>query len=148
MMSAPTLVLDTSVLVAAALGREAGHRNASAFMTAVRDVHAPIVVPTLLFPELMAALRRNGYPATRIRQLVRAFRDSQVMIVPLDMPLAEQAGEIALFQAVKGSDSVFLALARSLATPLVTLDRQQRERAPADVEAFAPEQALAKWWPR
>jgi predicted nucleic acid-binding protein len=147
-MSPFALVLDTSVLVAATLSQEDGHRGAAALMAALDSEHPAIAVPALLIPEIMGALRRNKYPPVRVRQLVRAFRDAHVTILPLDTALADQAGEIALLHAVKGSDSVFLALARSLALPLVTLDREQLDRAPADVEVFTPDQALAKWWPR
>jgi predicted nucleic acid-binding protein len=147
-MTTRSLVLDTSVLVAAALSREDGHRSAAALMAALDGERASIAVPALLIPELMGALRRNKYSPVRIRQLVRAFREAHVTVWPLDIYLADQAGEIALLDAVKGSDSVFLALARSLGIPLVTLDREQLDRAPADVEVFTPEQALAKWWAR
>lgn len=67
-------------------------------------------------------------------------------IIPVDVRLAEESGEIAILNGTKGSDSVFLALARVWSIPLITLDREQLERAPADVEAFTPEEALAKWW--
>ncbi len=106
-----------------------------------------LVVPALLIPEVMSALQRNRFPLARIRQLILAYRASQMIITPVDVELADEAGEIAVLQGTKGSDSVFLALARLLAVPLVTLDREQRERAPADVEVFTPEEALTKWWP-
>ena len=147
-MSSLSLVLDTSMLVAAALSQEDGHPGAAALMAALDAEGAVILVPALLIPELMGALRRTRYPPARVRQQVRAFRSTHVTILPLDTRLADQAGEIALLHAVKGSDSVFLALARSLAVPLVTLNREQIDRAPADVEVFTPEQTLAKWWPR
>jgi predicted nucleic acid-binding protein len=79
--------------------------------------------------------------------LVLAYRASRLVLVPVDLLLADEAGEIAVLQGVKGADSIFLALARVLAVPLISLDREQRERAPADVEVFTPEEALAKWWP-
>lgn len=106
-----------------------------------------VIVPALLIPEVMSALQRNRYPLARIRQLIVAYRASRMIVVPVDLDLAEEAGEIAMLQGTKGGDSVFLALARLLAVPLITLDREQQARAPADVEVFTPEEALVKWWP-
>ncbi|MGE5601736.1 MAG: hypothetical protein ACM30E_01720 [Nitrososphaerales archaeon] len=67
------------------------------------------------------------------------------LLIPELMAALRQNKYPPALQAVKGSDSVFLALARTLAIPLVTLDREQLERAPADVEVFTSERALAEW---
>lgn len=107
---------------------------------------ATIAVPAILIPELMSALQRNKYPLPRIRQLVLAYRNPRLMIFPVDLQLADEAGEIAMLQGIKGSDSIFLALARVLTIPLISLDREQQERTPADVEVFTPGQALDEWW--
>jgi predicted nucleic acid-binding protein len=40
---------------------------------------------------------------------------------------------------------VYLALARAIAVPLVTLDKEQQDRAPLDVEVLTAEQVLARW---
>lgn len=141
------LSVDSSVLAAATLSHERNSYGARRLMRMLTANEVELVVPALLIPEVMSALQRNRFPLARIRQLILAYRASQMIITPVDVELADEAGEIALLQGTKGSDSVFLALARLLAIPLVTLDREQRERAPADVEVFTPEEALTKWWP-
>lgn len=68
-------------------------------------------------------------------------------LVDVGATLAEASAEQALQQGLKGCDAVYVALARMISIPLITLDREQRERAPVDVEVFTPHEALAKWWP-
>lgn len=141
------VALDASILVAATLPDEAEHRGAARLMASLNISGATIAVPALLLPEFTGALRRNGRPPSRIRDYVRIFRSQQTEIWSVDLALADLAADIALLQGVKGADSVYLAVARLLGVPLITLDREQRERAPADIEALTPEEALAKWWP-
>jgi predicted nucleic acid-binding protein len=141
------LAVDSSVFAAATLSHEQGHHTARTLMRTLTAREAELVVPALLIPEVMSALQRTRYPLARIRQLILAYRATRMIVTPVDLELADEAGEIAVLQGTRGSDSVFLALARLLGIPLVTLDREQRERAPADVEVFTPEEALAKWWP-
>jgi predicted nucleic acid-binding protein len=146
-MSPVLVAIDTSVFAAATLRHEVAHQVADRLMHMLAQDQTKIAVPSILIPEIMSALQRNKYPLPRIRQLVLAYRSPHLMIVPVDLQLADEAGEIAILQGTKGSDSIFLALARSLTVPLLTLDREQQDRAPADIEVFTPEQALAKWWP-
>jgi predicted nucleic acid-binding protein len=146
-MTIERVALDASVLVTATLPDEVEHRSAAMLMAGLNKTATTIAVPALLLPEFTGALRRNGRPITRIREYIRVFRSQLVEIWPVDIVVADIAADIALLQGVKGADSVYLALARLLGIPLVTLDREQRERAPADVEVITPEEALAKWWP-
>ena len=141
------IVVDSSVLTAATIVPEPHHRAAESLMRSVNVRQVAIILPTLLIPEVMSALQRNRYPLARIRQLILAYRESGMIMTPVDLELADEAGKIAMLQGTKGSDSVFLALARLLGVPLITLDREQRERAPSDIEVFTPEEAFAKWWP-
>jgi predicted nucleic acid-binding protein len=142
-----TITLDTSVLVTATLLHEEHHEQARVLLAQLNREDITIAVPALLIPEFASALKRNGRASARVREYLRVFRSQQSEVWPLDGALADMAAEIALTQALKGSDSVFLALARLLGVPLITLDREQRERAPADIEVFSPDEALAKWWP-
>jgi predicted nucleic acid-binding protein len=145
-MTPSRVVVDTSVLVSASLHREAGHREAAGVVSELGRQRIEIVVPALLIVELMSALSRNGFRAERVRELVAAYRAGRFTLTPVDLALAELAGDIALLHHVRGADCIYLALARELRLPLVTLDREQRERAPADVEVLTPEQALAAWF--
>lgn len=66
-----------------------------------------------------------------------------VQLVTLDDALIDEAAEIAADRALKGADAVYVAVARRHRAILVTLDREQRERAAALVAVMTPTAALS-----
>ncbi len=65
--------------------------------------------------------------------------------VAVDVALGDLAAEIAAKQRIRGCDAVYVALAYTEQAVLITLDGQQRERAPSAVPAHTPAQTLAEW---
>jgi len=77
----------------------------------VRQTAAPVIVPTLLFPEVAATLSRvqgDGVLAQWFAATLRKW--SQLIVIPLDDPLAQQAVDVAARFHVKGSDAVYIAV--------------------------------------
>lgn len=142
-----SIIADASVLVAAAIHTQPGHQYAIALLKRCTSSGMTLIEPAIVIPEIVGAMARlTGRPGLA-RQLMAAYRRrSDFTAVPVDAALSDRAGTIAALQRVKGCDAIYLALARELALPLVTLDREQRERAPEDVEVLTPEEALAEWF--
>lgn len=67
-----------------------------------------------------------------------------IRLIPLDDTLAQEAAELAADRALRGADAVYVAVARRHGCALVSLDREQRERAAAVVRALTPAEALAE----
>ena len=106
-----------------------------------QQVHAGqiVVAPALLIPEVAAAIsRRTGRPALGRRAIAALLRFPNLRLVPLDSELAEQAGRLAADCALRGADAVYVAVAKKLAIPLVTWDREQIERGRDVVEVLHP----------
>jgi len=139
-MTPAELVVDASVFVAAVLADEPNHSEAFVFLRTCARQEVARLAPAIIAAEVKGPVtRRTGHPALA-RQLFAA-------VLPIDAAVGDEAGEIASLQGIKGCDSVYVAIARLLTIPLVTLDREQQDRAPADVEVYTPAQALVKWWP-
>ena len=68
-------------------------------------------------------------------------------VLPLGHDLARLSANLAAQFRLRGADSVYVALARSLNMPLVTWDREQRARAPAAVTVRTPEDLLKEGSP-
>ena len=66
------------------------------------------------------------------------------MLIAVDLLLAQQAAEIAAQYRLRGSDAVYAAVAVRFGSTLVTLDREQRERAQAVIPTRFPTEALAE----
>jgi len=139
-----TYTIDASVFLNAFNPYEAGHETSRQLLAHLRRQAAPIVVPTLLLPEVAAAIRRGrGDPALARRFAEALSRFPRLLLVPLDETLAHQASAAAAAHGLRGSDAVYVAVAQRYGSTLLTLDREQRERASGAVRACEPREALA-----
>ncbi len=123
------VTIDASVIVSAFTPIEPAHTESKAFMLEIRKQAVPIIIPTLLFPEISAAFARGqGKPELGIEfvQVLKSFPNTT--FVDLNSSLADAAVEIAAKHRLRGSDSVYAAVALRFGTELVTLDREQLER--------------------
>ena len=68
-------------------------------------------------------------------------------LITMDDSLAQAAAEIAADYALRGADATYVAVARRHNCTLVSLDREQRERAAAIVITRTPAEALAELQP-
>ena len=105
----------------------------------------PIIVPSLLLPEVAGTISRGRGQAKLARDFVTTLsRLPHLVIVPLENPLAHQAAEIAADCVLRGSDAVYAAVSLRFGSTLVTLDREQRQRVADVIPARWPEEVLAE----
>ena len=139
-----TYIVDASVFLNAFNPYEAGHAESNRLLALLQEKAEPIIVPTLLLPELAGAIARGRQDAGLARRFTEALsRLPHLVMVPLDAALARQATEVAADQALRGSDAVYIAAALRFGSTLVTLDREQHERAAALVPTRWPAEVLA-----
>jgi predicted nucleic acid-binding protein len=110
----------------------------------MQDEGVPIVVPTLLLPEVAAAVYRGRGDADLARRFAAALhRLPHLVLVSVDEVLAEQAADVAAQHGLRGSDAVYAAVALRFGSTLVSLDREQRERVAAVLPTCLPAEVLA-----
>lgn len=108
----------------------------------------PVIVLRLLLAEIAGLVRRLTRDPIRARLVVDAWRTfGHVQIIPLDDALLDTAAEIAADYALRGADATYVAVARQYNCTLVSLDREQRERAAAIGATRTPAGALAELQP-
>jgi predicted nucleic acid-binding protein len=113
-------------------------------LAAIHDSGDPIIVPTLVLPELGAAVARaSGDSAGALQYLTATAALAHVTLVPLTVGMARQAAELAAGHRLRGADAIYLAVARRYGTTVVSRDEEQRARASAVVTCQPPEEALA-----
>jgi predicted nucleic acid-binding protein len=127
-MAGPYAV-DARVFLNAFNPREEGHSDSNRFLSRLQTQAIPTIAPTLLLPEVSAAISRGRQDA----ELARSFATTlshlpHLVLVPLDTALAQQAAEIAARHRLRGSEAVYAAVALRFGCPLVTLDREQWDR--------------------
>ena len=122
-------IVDASVWVSLYHQRDRHHRRSVEWLEGALGAAAPIASPSLLAPEVAAAIRRlSGDEGLARGVLDEIERSGIVELVPLTLERSSRAAEIAAASAVRGADAVYLELARDRNDVLVTLDRQQLER--------------------
>jgi predicted nucleic acid-binding protein len=143
---ATTYTVDASVFLNAFNPYEAGHEESHRLLAQMQDEAVPIIVPTLLLPEVAAAVSRGRDDAELARRFSANLRHlPHLFLVPLDQTLADQAADIAAQHRLRGSDAVYAAVALRFGSTLVTLDREQRERVAAVIPTCLPAEALMEW---
>lgn len=131
--------VDASVFVSAFTPSEPAHQASKDFLFQVRQKGAPLIVPTLVIVEIAAAIGRGqGKPDLGYAFAMQVNRFPDITFVPLDDDLAGEAAEIAASHRLRGSDAVYVAVARRFAAALVTLDSEQAGRAESLVPVRLP----------
>ncbi len=122
--------VDASVFVSAFIPSEPAHQASKDFLLQVRQKGALLIVPTLVIVEIAAAIGRGqGKPDLGYAFAMEVNRFPDITFIPLDDDLAEEAAKIAASHRLRGSDAVYVAVARRFAAALVTLDSEQAQRA-------------------
>ncbi len=137
-----TYTVDASVFINAFNPREEGQRESHGLLAWMQQEAIPIIVPTLLFVELAAAVARGRKDPELARRFAEAVaRLPHLVPVALDKPLARQAAAMAAEHRLRGSDAVYAAVARRFGSILVTRDLEQRQRVAGVLTAMAPGEA-------
>ena len=135
--------LDTSVYVRAADPNDPDQATCQRLIDALDEQAASIIVPRLLLAEVAGAIRRVTRDPIRARLAVDTLASMpHIQLISLDDALIDTAAEIAADYALRGADATYVAVARQYNCTLVSLDREQRERAAAIVTTCTPAEAL------
>jgi predicted nucleic acid-binding protein len=135
--------VDASVFVNAFNPHEDGHAESLAILAAIQHGGDPVIVPTLLLPEIASAVARASDDTAGALQYASAIAAlSHLTLVSLTSVTSRQAAELAATHRLRGADGVYVAVAQRYGTTLVSRDEEQRSRASAVVTCHTPEEAL------
>ena len=135
--------IDASVFINAFNPHEAGRAESLATLTAIQERGDPVIVPTLLLPEIAAAVARASDDSDGALAYAGATAGlPQLTLVALTPAMARLAAELAAEHRLRGADSIYVAVARRYGTTLVSRDEEQRLRGSAVVMCQAPEEVL------
>ena len=136
--------IDASVVVNAFNPHEEGHAASLQILAAIQERGDPVMVPTLVVPEIASAAARASADSAGALQYANATGAlPHFLLVTLTLAMARQAAELAATHRVRPADAVYLAVARRYGTTLVSRDDEQRARGSAVVTCLTPEEALS-----
>ena len=137
-MNQPAVVVDASVLVARFRPADSGHQTARRLMGELQRSGTRLCFPSIALTEVASAIARGtGRTDLGLRALNRLQSWTQKSVRSVDQRLAERSAVLAANQRVRGCDAIYLAMAQDEGLPLLTFDREQRNRAPEDVRTVA-----------
>jgi predicted nucleic acid-binding protein len=123
-------VVDASVIISAILSSDPHHEASKAWLAALVNSGSRFSAPAILLSEVAASLSRAyGQPDLANKIVHELIIAPFANIVPVSTSLARNTAVIAIDCHIRGCDAVYVALAETLDEELITLDRQQSERA-------------------
>ena len=138
------VTLDASVVLSASFPAENDSEVSRRLIELLVRNRAVIVLPTLIRPEIVAAVRRSTGDPGKAKALEGSLaRLPGLFFQDLDSRIADAAVEIAMTTGLRGADAVYAATTRHFDATLITLDDEQRNRLPAGVTALYPAEAIA-----
>ena len=133
------MVIDASVWISSLLTGDVNHTRTLTWLRRQIAATTSLFAPMLFLSEVSGGVvRRTGRPRLARRVLNDLLAAPTLRLVPVDEHLARSAADLAIELRLRGADALYVAVARDLGIPLVTWDREQRERAGAVVATFTP----------
>lgn len=132
-------IIDASVYVSLANEADRYHDRCLRWFESCLRKQQSLAGPGLLLVEVAASLRRLTGSTELAQRVLSELQESDLIeLYPLTLARIETAAILAASTGVRGTDAVYLALAKELEETLITLDRQQLERSKGVVDVSRP----------
>ena len=137
------IVIDTSAWISATLPGDQHFPNTQPWLAHIRSSRTRFYVPAHFPAEVSGVLSRVRTEDRLLREAVEQIESSEQFVInPISIRQGLFAAEIARSARVRGSDAIFIALANELDVPMITWDRQQRERGVIFCRTMTPVEAM------
>lgn len=133
------VVTDASVWVARFIPQEAGHAACATWLGQFARAGGEIIAPVLMAAEVCGAISRRTAQPELAREIYAALTNApEITFVEMNGELAQLAAQTAIDLRLRGADAVYVALARHLGLPLLSLDDEHRIRAGGVIQVIQP----------
>jgi predicted nucleic acid-binding protein len=136
--------LDASVFINAEIEGEDLHEFSAKLMQIFRDRDIMIIVPEIVLPEISSAISRGTDDPEKALAFIKELKQiPNIVFVPIDRELADTASQFAANYKLRGCDAIYVAVAFLFRAKLISLDKQQLERAVTCIEVATPKEELS-----
>ena len=139
-------VVDANVWLSATNSREPCHDHSVRFLREALLLRVVFLMPALVLPEVAGtAARRTQDPVGGLALLEQFLRLPNARFFDLSITRAQAAAQLASKLFLRGADAQYAALAAEQRVPLVTLDRELRDRAATQFDCLTPEEWVTRF---
>jgi predicted nucleic acid-binding protein len=112
-------------------------------MQNIRERGIAIIVPEIVLPEISSAIARGTDDPEKALEFVKEIKQiPNIVFVPIDREPADESSRLAAEYRLRGCDAIYVAVAFMFNTKLISLDKQQAERAAECIEVTTPQDEL------
>ena len=130
------VVVDASVWLARLVAQDVFYESVKEWMSARIEEDDQFLAPSLLLAEIGGAISRRTTPSLGLKAIEQVQNLPGLQLVEMEYSLLREAARLAAELGLRGADSTYVALAARLDLPLMTLDRDQKERAAKHIEVL------------
>jgi predicted nucleic acid-binding protein len=135
--------IDASVFINAEIEGEEFHEYSAKLMQSFRDRGITIIVPEIVLPEISSAISRGTDDPEKALKFVKELKQiPNIVFVPIDREVSDHASKLAAEYKLRGCDAIYVAVAFIFRAKLISLDKQQIERAVEYIEAATPQEEI------
>lgn len=138
------LTIDAKVFISARVRTEVQHPASDQFLNRLVQAAVNILCPTLLVPEVAAAIARptgNAALANAVVSQIEVF--PYLSLIEVTQNRAHQAVDLTILYRLRGPDAVYVAVAQEFGTTLITWDAEMLMRGAQTVPVMTPSDWLA-----
>ena len=133
------IVVDASVWLSSLIEQDANHRSTIRWQNSWPVDGFEIHVPGIAIVEIGGGVaRRTNSDAAGYHAVQAVIDHPSVRVQEMTTELIMKSAALAIELRLRGADSTYVALANLMNAPLVTWDREQRERASRVISSFTP----------
>lgn len=124
------ITIDSSVIIAALLEKEAKHKECKALLEKVKNGEYLAVEPFIVLVEIVAAIKRRTGSSSLAERVKKDISDiNSIVFLEVISYRAHDAADIAKEISVRGMDAIVIQIAKEFDVPLVSLDAEMLKRA-------------------
>jgi predicted nucleic acid-binding protein len=123
------IVVDASIWVARLVAEDVFYERVKTWMAVRLEQDDQFLAPSLLLAEIGGAISRRTTPSLALKAIEQIENLPGLQFVEMEDLLLQEAAHLAAQLGLRGTDSIYVAVAARLDLPMVTLDADQRDRA-------------------
>jgi predicted nucleic acid-binding protein len=138
------LVVDSNIFIGGLDPRDALHQQCLPVVERIVTGEIEALCPVLVLVETTCALRRRTTIELAFNVKEALARLPSILWLDINLDVAERACVLGIQTGLRGGDALVLQVAEQYGVPLLTMDRELREKAPSGVFVLDAKDVLAR----